>query len=104
MVSDTCLASAFIYNKGSKKRFTKLSLDDFPGENLSALATTALKLINTMNTGYTLYIKLGSNLLKNLYINSSSLFKRNIHNELRNVKKMETKYTLKDPKLLKEYP
>ena len=77
---------------------------DFPGENFSALTTTALKCIKILNTGYAMDIKIGSSLLKKVDTTSSSYFNRNIHNELNKVKKMEMKYVLKDPKLLKADP
>ena len=81
-----------------------MSLKYFPGEKNSALATTVLKCINITNTGYTMDIKIGSSLLKKVDTTLSSYFNRNIHNELSKVKKMEMKYSIKDPKLLKADP
>ena len=68
------------------------------------LSINKLKFIKMMNTGYAMDIKIGSSLLKKLNATSSSYININMHNELSKVKKMEMKYELKDPKLLKADP
>ena len=57
-----------------------------------------------INTRYIMDIKIGSSILKKVDTTLSSYFNRNIHNELSKVKKMEMKYSLKYPKLLKADP
>ena len=104
MVLDTCHISVSMNIDGSKKSFVAMNLKDYPGENVAALAAAALTYIKVMNTGYAIDIKVESSILKKVDSTSSSYFNRNIHNELSRVKKMELKYTLKYPKLLKADP
>ena len=49
MVLDTFNMSATIDIEGVGKAFDVLTLSSFPGENISALATSALKYIKVMN-------------------------------------------------------
>ena len=56
-----------------------------------------------MVTGYLMDSKVVSSLLKKMDNISLSWFNHNIHNQLSLVKKIDTKYALKDPKLLYVY-
>ena len=103
MVLEACHASASIDIEGPTN-FSALSLSDYPEENVSTLTTAALKYIKIMNTGYAMEIKVESSLLKKVDKTSSFFFNHNIHNQLSFVKEIETKYALKDPKLLKADP
>ena len=64
MVLDNCHASASMEIDGEKESFDSVSLKDFPGENISAIVTTALKSIKMMSTGYAMDIKISSSLLR----------------------------------------
>lgn len=81
-------------------KFLALSLSAYPGENVKGLATEALRLIKIMEGGYSLPIRLGSDLLRKVYNTSSESFNRWVHAKLDDVRKMELTYKLKDPKLM----
>ena len=102
MILDVCHASEAMDIDGAIDEFRSLSLSDFPGENVSALATKALKLIKIMNRAYAMDVKTGSSLIKKVTNTSSDYFNRNMYNHLDNAKRLEDKYRLKDPRLLKE--
>ena len=60
-----------------------------------------------MNTDYAMNVKTGSKLLTKVSKTSSDYFNRNMHDKMSDTRRMEAKYALKDPKLLKadsEYP
>jgi hypothetical protein len=82
------------------EKFASLSLASFPGENVKGLATEALRLIKIMEGGYCLPLKLGSDLLKKVCATSSEHFNRWIYAKLDEVRELEMKYKLKDPKLM----
>ena len=74
---------------------------------MSSLASAALKYLKIMNTDYAMNVKTGSKLLTKVSKTSSDYFNRNMHDKMSDTRKMEAKYALKDPKLLKadsEYP
>ena len=104
MVLYTCRTLASMHIDGTKNSFATMNLKYYSGENVPVLATAALKCIKVMNTGYVMDIKIGSSLLKKVDSTSTSYFNRNIHNEFSRVKRMDLKYSLKDPKLLKADP
>ena len=68
---------------------------------MSALASATLKYIKIMNTYYAMNVKTSSKLLTQVSETSSDYFDRNVHDKMSDTKKMEAKYALKDPKLLK---
>jgi hypothetical protein len=81
-------------------KFSNLHLNSFPGENVKGLATEALRLIKIMEGGYCLPLRLGSDLLKKVCSTSCEHFNRWIHTKLDEVRELEMKYKLKDPKLM----
>ena len=74
MILDSCNTSAAIDIEGAEKSFGALQLADFPGENVSALATAALKFIKIMHSAYALPPKLGTMLLLKVSKMSSKIF------------------------------
>ena len=89
MVLETCNISASIDVKGEEKDLSTLQLSSFPGENISAFATAALKLIKVMNSAYSLLLRTGSDLLNKITKQSSDYFNRTIFNHLDNTYQME---------------
>ena len=102
MIFDTCMASASVDVGGAITQFTNLSLSSFPGENIASFSITALKLIKIMNTAYSMDVKTGSKLLLKIQHTQSDYCNRKIHTFLDIVRTMESKYLLKDPKLLEK--
>ena len=104
MVLETCNISLTMDVKEAENSFNELKLSDYSGENISALATDALKLIKIMSGSYALDVRIGSNLLKKVSSTSSDYFNRTIFGHLDKAHRMEDKYMLKDPGLLKKDP
>jgi hypothetical protein len=82
------------------EKFNSLALSSYPGENVKGLATEALRLIKVMQGGYYLPLRLGSDLLRKVSSTSCEHFNRWIHSKLDEVRELELKYKLKDPKLM----
>jgi hypothetical protein len=101
MVLECCHASASMDVDTAISSFKALSLASYPGENVGALATDALKQIKVMSTAWSVDISLGCDLLKKVVNTQSEFFNRTIHSKYDDAKKMERKYKLKDPSLLK---
>ena len=104
MILETCNISASMDVKGAEDDLNALALSSFPGENISAFATAALKFIKIMNSAYSLPLRTGSNILRKTTKTSSEYFNRTIFTHLDNAYRMEDKYALKDPALLKLDP
>lgn len=104
MVLDTCLASASVDVDGANQQFNALSLSSFPGENISAFSLAALKLLKVMKTAYAMDVKTGSKLLRKVSHTQCDYFNRTIHGFLDTTRSMESKFLLKDPKLLHADP
>ena len=101
MTLEACNTSANLDVEGAKESFRTLSLNDFPGENVEAFATEALRLLKIMNGDYAMPLHSGSQLLKKVSQTQSTYFNRRIHGHLDIAKPMENRYKLKDPALLK---
>lgn len=86
------------------EKFSSLLLASYPGEYVKKLATEALRLIKVMEGGYCLPLRLGSDLLHKVYSTSCEHFNRWIHTKLDDVRDLELKYKLKDPKLMVSDP
>ena len=97
---DTCNASALHDVAGAKKNLEELSLDSYPGENVSDFLNEAQRLIKIMLGDYALPVCTGSDMLDKLTKTSSEYFNRKIHGLLDLVMTMEHKYKLSDPKTL----
>ena len=63
IIIDTCNTSSAIDIEGAETYFTNISLNDFPGENISDIVTNALRHIKVMCGAYDIYPKLGMTLL-----------------------------------------
>ena len=100
MALDTCNASALHDVAGARKTFEDLSLDTYPGENVSDFLNEAQRLIKIMLGDYALPVCTGSDLLDKLTKTSSEYFNRKIHSLLDLVMTMEQEYKLSDPKAL----
>ena len=101
MVLETCNISLTMDVRDAEDSFKALKLSDYAGENISALATDALKLIKVMNGSYAMNVHTGSDLLKKVSSTSSDYFNRTVFGHLDQAHRMEDKYMLKDPGLLK---
>ena len=64
MTLEACNASANMDVEGAKRAFEALSLSTYPGENVEALATEALRLLKIMNGDYAMPHNTRSKLLK----------------------------------------
>ena len=66
MILDACNTSAEIEIEGTEKAFTNIYTNEFPGKNISDLATTTLRNIKVTSGEYTVTPKLGMTLLFNV--------------------------------------
>ena len=100
MALDTCNASVQRDITGAQVKFDELTLDSFPGEDVTELATEALCLIRILSGAYALPWNLGTKLIKKVTQTSSEFFNRKMFTLLDNARTLETKYRLLDPKLM----
>ena len=104
MILEACNASASLDIDGATKKIRELSLSSFPGENVSDLATTALKLINIMDGAYAMPVNIGSTLIRKVSNSSCQYFNRTMFGHLDKARQMEIMYKIKNPMLLKADP
>ena len=104
MVLYVCNSSILIDIEGASTPFESLALKDFRGEKLSALSTTAFKYIKIMKGVYALHSKLGTILLLKVQKTESEIFNQSILDHYATADEMETKYFLKDPKIMISNP
>ena len=104
MALETCIASVSHDIDGAGTDFANLTLDTYPGENVSDFTTEALRLIKIMAGGYALPVHTGSCLLMKVTKTSSEEFNRKIFTLLDSVKTMEYKYKVADQKSLASDP
>ena len=101
MVLDICNASADHDIEAATITFGKLTLADFPGENIEDFATEALRLIKVMQSGYALPYTLGSDLLGKVSNTASPYFNRTVFTYLDSVRVMEDKVgASRDPAMM----
>jgi hypothetical protein len=100
MALEVCNASVSHDVDGARIKLEAMTLDSYPGENITDFATDAQKLLKIMNGGYAMPIHTGSGILKRLTKTSSEFFNRKIFALLDLVKTMEHEYKLVDPKTL----
>ncbi|KAI2512823.1 hypothetical protein MHU86_1612 [Fragilaria crotonensis] len=98
MALETCNASVSHDIDGATTAFGALTLDSYPGENVSDFSTEALRLIKVMQGGYALPVNTGSRLLQKVTRTSCEEFNRKVFNLLDYVKTMEHKYKVLDPR------
>ena len=101
MILEACNASASLDIDGATNKFRDLSLSSFPWENVSDLATTALKLIKIMDGAYAMPVNIGSTLIRKVSTSSCQYFNRTIFGHLDKARQMESMYKIKNPMLLK---
>ena len=97
MALDTCNASVQRDIAGAQLRYDKLTLDSYPGEDITELATEALRLIHILAGSYALPLTLGTTLIKKVTKTSSEFFNRKMFQLLDSARTLETKYKLLDP-------
>lgn len=97
MALDTCNASVQRDVAGAQSRYNSLTLDSYPGEDVTELATEALRLIHILAGSYALPLNLGTTLIKKVTKTSSEFFNRKMFELLDKARTMETKYKLLDP-------
>ena len=74
MALDTCNASVQRDIAGAQTRYEKLTLESYPGEDVTELATEALRLIHILSGSYALPLNLGTTLIKKVTNTSSEFF------------------------------
>ena len=104
MILETCNISVLMDVKGAQDDLTTLELSSFAGENVSAFAISTLKLIKIMSNAYSLPLCTGSDILRKVTKTSSEYFNRTMFTHLDVAYRMEDKYALKDPALLRQDP
>lgn len=97
MALDACNASVQRDVAGAQASFEALSLDSYPGEDITELATEALRLIHILSGSYALPLDLGSKLIKKTTQTSSEFFNRKMYALLDSARTLETRYRLRDP-------
>ena len=103
MALETCNSSVSYDVDKAETDFLALTLDTYPGENITEFATEAQRLIKKMGGGYVIPIHTGSRLLIKVSKTSSEEFNRKIFSILDSVKDMEYKYKMMDPgKMVKD--
>ena len=104
MALDTCNASVAQDIAGASKDLAALSLSDYPGENVTNCITEAQRLVKILKGDYALPRQLGSTLLNKFTRTSSEYFNRKVFSLLDDVKTMEHKYKLTDPRSIQSDP
>ena len=104
MALDTCNASVQHDIASAQQRYKDLSLDSFPAEDVTELATEALRLIHILAGSYALPLTLGSMLIKKVTSTSSEFFNCKIFALLDEIRTLETKYKLLDPAAMAKDP
>jgi hypothetical protein len=98
MALDICNASQAFDVEGDGDSLESLSLDDYPGENVTYCAVMAQEYIKIMQGEYALPVKTRSKVLSKFTKTSSEEFSRKVFAMLDTVKQMEKQYKLADPK------
>ena len=78
MELDTCNASVQRDIAGTQTRYDQLTLDSYPGEDVTELATKAFRPIHILSGSYALPLNLGMTLIKKVTMASSEFFNRKI--------------------------
>jgi hypothetical protein len=90
--------------EGAQEKFEELTLDNYPGEDVSAFIDDAHKHVKVMQSGYALPIRVGYKLLMKVANMECEYFNRKIFAILDCEKEMEDTYRLSDPAPLTSYP
>ena len=97
MALETCNASASLDVDEATAALAALTLDSYPGENVSDMLNEALRLIKVMKTAFMIPNNTGSCLLPKLTKTSSEEFNRKIFHLFDQVENMEYKYKMLTP-------
>jgi hypothetical protein len=97
MALDVCNASVSFDIEGAQDKLDGLTLNDFPGENLTDFVATAQKYVKIMQGRYALPICVGFKLLMKCTKTECEFFNRKAFYFLDRVKGMEDGYKLADP-------
>ena len=100
MALDTCNASVQRDVARAQAKFDALTLDSYPAEDVTELATEALRLIKVLSGSYALPVNLGTTLIKKVTKTSSEFFNRKMFTLLDFTRTLETKYRLLDPAMM----
>jgi hypothetical protein len=97
MALSICNASQSYDIEGAQKRLDELTLDSYPGEDVTACTAFAQKQFKVIQTGYAPPFRSGSKLLLKLCGTECEQFNQQVYAKLDFVKKFENKYKLADP-------
>jgi hypothetical protein len=97
MALDVCKASVSFDIEGAQDKLDELTVNDFPGENLTEFMATAQKYVKVMQRGYTLPIRMGSKLLMKCTKTECEFFNRKAYDYMDLVKTMKDGFKLSDP-------
>jgi hypothetical protein len=100
MVLEVCNASVPYDIEGAQDKFDSLKLDDFQGEDISAFGAEVQKQVKVIQTGYDLPIRTGSKYLTKLTSTSCERMHRKVYALFDDVKDMEDRYKLSDPRAI----
>ena len=100
MALETWNASVSHDVKGARNQLDGLTLDSYPGENVTDFTTEAQRLIKIMQGDYALPVNTGSKLIQKVTKTSCEYFNRKMYTLLDEVKTLEHEYKLSDPKTL----
>ena len=100
MALETCNASVAHDVEGARNQLDGLTLDSYPGENVTDYTTEAQRLIKIMQGDYALPVNTGSKLIQKVTKTSCEYFNRKMYTLLDEVKTLEHEYKLSDPKTL----
>jgi hypothetical protein len=107
MALDVCNASVSFDIDGAQDKLDELTVNDFPGENLTEFMATAQKYVRVVQSGYALPIRMGLKLLMKCTKTECEFFNRKAYDYLDLVKTMEDGFKLSDPKSMtnhRDYP
>ena len=100
MPLETCNASVAHDVEGARNQLDGLTLDSYPGENVTDFTTEAQRLIKIMQGDYALPVNTGSKLIQKVTKTLCEYFNRKMYILLDEVKTLEHEYKLSDPKTL----
>ena len=104
MIYDVVNASTSLDIATATTAFKALALNSYPGENISAFADEALRLIHIMDCGYALPYQLGSELLDKVHETQSTYFNMQVQLMLHEARTMENSIgPIADPKKITQH-
>ena len=104
MALKTCNASVAHDVEGAQKNLETLTLDSYPGENITDFTSEAQRLIKIMQGDYALPINTGSKLIQKVTKTSCEYFNQKMYTLLDKVRTLEHDIKLSDPKTLTKDP